>query len=103
VRVLNWQVHRLLLSLFANLYVRSILRLPPQDCTSGFRAYRREILKQMDIASIQSNGYSFLVEMLWRAKRRRARIVESPIVYTERRGGESKMSKAVIWESIWMP
>lgn len=103
VRVINWQIKRLLLSLFANFYVRLILGLRVHDCTSGYRAYRRELLERMKLRTIRSNGYSFLVEMLWRAHRRRARITEVPIVFVERREGESKMSGAVIGESILMP
>jgi dolichol-phosphate mannosyltransferase len=103
VRVLNWAMKRLLLSLFANFYVRTILGLPAQDCTSGYRAYRRQVLQRMGLRSLQSNGYSFLVEMLWRAHRRRARIAEVPIIFEERREGESKMSGSVIRESVLMP
>jgi dolichol-phosphate mannosyltransferase len=103
VRVLNWAAKRLLLSLFANFYVRTILGLKANDCTSGFRAYRAELLKRMRLQTIQSNGYSFLVEMLWRARRRGARVAEVPIVFEERREGESKMSGAVIRESILRP
>ncbi len=103
VRVINWKIKRLLLSLFANFYVRTILGLKVNDCTSGYRAYRREILKEMNLKKIDSNGYSFLVEMLWKAKRRKGKIKEVPIVFVERREGESKMDGSVIWESVWMP
>jgi dolichol-phosphate mannosyltransferase len=103
VRVLNWQMRRLLLSIFANFYVKSILRLGAEDCTSGYRGYRASILKRMRLRTIQSNGYSFVVEMLWRARRCSARVHEVPIIFEERREGESKMSKAVILESILMP
>jgi len=103
VRVINWQIKRLLLSLFANFYVRTILGLSTNDCTSGFRAYRAPMLRRMGLRTLQSNGYSFLVEMLWRAHRRRARLAEVPIVFVERREGESKMSSAVIGESVLMP
>jgi dolichol-phosphate mannosyltransferase len=103
VRVINWPLKRLVLSLFANRYVNAILRLGPEDCTSGFRAYRAGMLAGMGLQTIRSNGYSFLVEMLWRAKCRAATITEVPIIFTERREGESKMSGAVIRESILMP
>ncbi len=103
VRVINWQIRRLLLSLFANLYVRTILGLGAQDCTSGFRAYRARLLRRMDLGTIESNGNSCLVEMLWRAKTRRATVVEVPIVFEERREGESKMSGNVILESVLRP
>ncbi|MCC6545801.1 polyprenol monophosphomannose synthase [Candidatus Sumerlaeota bacterium] len=103
VRILNWPMKRLLLSIFANVYVRTILGLPAHDCTSGFRAYRAELLKAMNLKTIRSNGYSFLVEMLWRARNRRARLKEVPIIFEERREGKSKMGGAVIRESIFMP
>lgn len=103
VRVLNWAAERLLLSLFANFYVRTILGLSARDCTSGFRAYRRSLLKRMRLRQIDSNGYSFLVEMLWRAKRSGAAICEVPIVFEERREGESKMDGGVIRESVLRP
>lgn len=103
VRVLNWQISRLLLSLFANAYVRTILGFRVADCTSGFRGYRRSLLARMPLKAINSNGYSFLVELLVHARRAGARFAEHPIVYTERREGQSKMSKAVILESVFMP
>ncbi|MCC5876256.1 MAG: polyprenol monophosphomannose synthase [Candidatus Sumerlaeia bacterium] len=103
VRVINWHPKRLLLSLFANSYVRLVLGLRAQDCTSGYRAYRAKLLRRMKLASIESNGYSFLVEMLWRARQRQARIIEVPIIFTERREGQSKMSGGVITESAFMP
>jgi len=105
VRVINWPMKRLLLSTFANFYVRKILNLAAHDCTSGYRAYRADLLRRMRLPTLQSNGYSFVVEMLWRARMRTkgSRIVEVPIIFVERREGESKMSKSVIVESIWMP
>jgi dolichol-phosphate mannosyltransferase len=103
VRVINWQMRRLLLSIFANFYVRRILSLGAEDCTSGYRGYRRSILTKMRLSSVRSNGYSFLVEMLWRARRCKARVSEVPIIFVERREGESKMSNGVIFESVLMP
>lgn len=103
VRIINWQMKRLLLSIFANFYVRMILRLPAEDCTSGYRGYRRDLLNRMRLKTIESNGYSFLVEMLWRARRRGAKVAEVPIIFNERREGDSKMSSGIIFESIWMP
>jgi dolichol-phosphate mannosyltransferase len=103
VRVLNWQISRLLLSIFANIYVRTILGFRVTDCTSGFRAYRATLLKRVPLKRIESNGYSFLVEMLYRVLATGARVAEHPIVYVERREGQSKMSKSVILESVFMP
>ncbi len=103
VRVLNWEISRLLLSLFANAYVRTILGFGVDDCTSGFRAYRAELIPRLGLRTIRSNGYSFLVEMLHRSSLAGARIVEHPIIYVERREGQSKMSRSVILESVFMP
>ncbi len=103
VRVLNWHPSRLLLSLFANRYVKGILNIPVDDSTSGFRAYRREAIVALQEARIGSVGYSFLVEILYFLHGRRMRIVEVPIVYTERREGQSKMSKRVIREAVIRP
>lgn len=103
VRVLNWHPSRLLLSLFANRYVRAILNLPVADATSGFRAYRRGALATVVEQGIRSHGYSFLVELLYRLVRRGCTVKEVPIIYTERREGQSKMSHGVITEAIFRP
>jgi len=103
VRVLNWHPSRLLLSLFANRYVKSILNLPAEDATSGYRAYRRSALQQVLDSGVHSVGYSFLVEVLHGLVRRGNTIMEVPIVYTERREGQSKMSKGVIFEAVFRP
>lgn len=103
VRVLNWHVSRLLLSLFANRYVRLILGIPVADATSGFRAYRRAAIEAILESRIDSQGYSFLVEILYRAYRKGMRLVEVPIIYSERREGQSKMSKGVIFEAMLRP
>lgn len=103
-RVLNWALHRLALSVLANTYVKTILRLPFSDCTSGFRAYRVDFLREHLRANlIRSDGYSVLVEILYRLVRRKARVVEVPIVFHERREGQSKMSRRVMFEAAWMP
>ena len=103
VRVLNWGPSRLLLSLFANRYVKSILGLTAEDSTSGFRAYRREALEALLASPPRSVGYSFLVEILYRLHRAGFTIMEVPIIYTERREGQSKMSRGVILEAIFRP
>jgi dolichol-phosphate mannosyltransferase len=103
VSVVNWPLHRLILSTFANRYIRAVTRLPVADCTSGFRCWRREALKRIPLDRIESDGYAFLVEMLFEAHRRGARISEVPIIFVERRLGTSKMSGGVILESAYMP
>jgi dolichol-phosphate mannosyltransferase len=87
-----WPLHRRLLSASANAFVRFLFALPASDCTSGFRAYRREIVESIPWPELHSQGYSYLVEVLyWAVRRRRARVVEVPICFTERRAGKSKM------------
>jgi dolichol-phosphate mannosyltransferase len=103
VRVLNWHPSRLLLSLFANRYVKTILSIPVEDATSGFRAYRRAAVEALTSSKINSVGYSFLVEILYFLYRRGLKITEVPIVYTERREGQSKMSGSVIREAVIRP
>jgi len=103
VRVLNWAPHRLLLSMGANTYVRTVLGLDIQDCTSGFRAYRREALNDGVLEQCHSCGYAFLVELLHRCVKRKRSVCEVPITYTERREGDSKMSKRVMLEAALAP
>ena len=101
--IVNWPKRRLLLSRFANTYVRLITRMAAHDCTSGYRCWRRETLASLPLDGFVSDGYSFLVEMLFAASVRGARIAEVPITYVERRLGQSKMSRAVILESAITP
>jgi dolichol-phosphate mannosyltransferase len=101
--IVNWPRRRLLLSRFANLYVRLITRMAAHDCTSGYRCWRRDTLAALPLDRFVSDGYSFLVEMLFAASIRGARIAEVPITYVERRLGQSKMSRGVILESAITP
>ena len=101
--VVNWPARRRLLSRFANWYVRAITHLDARDCTSGYRCWRREALAALPLDRFVSDGYSFLVEMLFIAARQGRRIAEVPITYVERREGQSKMSRAVILESAITP
>ena len=103
VSVVNWPVSRILLSAFGNRYIRLITKLSASDCTSGYRCWRREALAQLPIRAMVSDGYSFLVEMLFEAKRRGFRIGEVPIIFVERRLGQSKLSNSVLIESLIMP
>lgn len=103
VSVVNWPLHRLILSTFANRYIRAVTRLPVADCTSGFRCWRREALSRVPLERIVSDGYAFLVEVLYEAHRQGCRTGEVPIIFVERRIGTSKMSGGVILESAYMP
>src|SRR5438093_3328052 len=98
VSVVNWPLHRIVLSAFANRYIRFVTRLRTSDCTSGFRCWRREALARIPLERMVSDGYSFLVEMLYEANRRRCRIDEVPIIFVERRQGQSKLSSGVLVE-----
>jgi dolichol-phosphate mannosyltransferase len=99
----NWPKRRLLLSRFANVYVRTVTRLAAHDCTSGYRCWRREALAALPLDQFISDGYSYLVEMLFVASQHGLRVVEVPITFVERRLGESKLSRAVIVESAVAP
>jgi len=99
---LNWPLHRIALSRFANRYVRTILGIPAQDSTSGFRCYRREIVENLDLEEIRSEGYSFLVELLYRSWLEGARIREIPILFRDRLLGKSKINSKEIYRSIFM-
>ena len=103
VSVVNWPLHRLFLSAFANRYIRGVTRLSPHDCTSGFRCWRREALAAVPLNRVFSDGYAFLVEMLFHAARNGSRIGEVPIIFVERRQGQSKVSRAVLLESLITP
>ena len=103
VSVVNWPLHRIFLSAFGNRYIRFITSLSTSDCTSGYRCWRRDALARMPIADMVSDGYSFLVEMLYEARRRGLRIGEVPIIFIERRQGQSKLSGNVLIESRIMP
>jgi dolichol-phosphate mannosyltransferase len=103
VSVVNWPLRRIVLSTFANRYIHVILGLRARDCTSGYRCWRREMLARLPLASMVSDGYAFLVEMLFEAHRRGARVGEVPIIFVERREGVSKLSGSVIMESALTP
>lgn len=102
VTVVNWPIARLLLSYFANAYARAITGLPLWDATGGFKCFRRHVLEEIDLAAVRSNGYSFQIEMSFRAWCRGFRIVEIPIVFVDRTEGQSKMSKRIVREAVWM-
>jgi dolichol-phosphate mannosyltransferase len=103
VSVVNWPLHRIFLSTFANKYIRAVTRLTPRDCTSGFRCWRRDALARLPLAGMVSDGYAFLVEMLYEADRRGCRIGEVPIIFVERAQGHSKVSTPVLLESLIIP
>jgi dolichol-phosphate mannosyltransferase len=102
VSVVNWPMARLLLSYFANIYARVITGLNVYDATGGFKCFRRKVLEAIDLNAVQSNGYSFQIEMNLRAQRKGFKIKEIPIVFVDRTDGASKMSGKIVREAIWM-
>ena len=101
VNVINWPMSRLLLSYYANVYTRWVTGLPVKDATGGFKCFRREVLEKIDLDKVQSEGYSFQIEMSFRAWKKGFKIKEIPIVFEDRRVGQSKMSKKIVREAIW--
>jgi dolichol-phosphate mannosyltransferase len=99
----EWGLHRRLLSSWANFYVQKLLSLRIRDVTAGYKLWRAETLRDLDLAAVGSNGYSFQVEMNYRTALRGHRIMEIPIHFEERREGASKMSLSVQWESALVP
>jgi len=101
--VVNWPLHRRLLSRWGNLYTAAMLKVKIRDCTSGFRAYRAATLRDSDVGSTTANGYAFLTELAWLLSRRNgSRIVEVPITYVDRTLGQSKMNLSIVRESMWL-
>ncbi len=101
--IVNWPRHRRMLSRFANRYIRLVTRLNARDCTSGYRCWRRDALASLPLDRFRSDGYSFLVEMLYVAAVQGSRIAEVPITFIERRVGQSKLSSGVLFESMLTP
>jgi len=102
IRVVNWPLPRLILSKGAANYVRIVTGMPFTDPTGGYKCFRRRALQAIDLRNIRSNGYSFQIEMTHKLWRIGMKIVEVPIIFTDRFLGNSKMSGRIVWEAIWM-
>jgi len=102
INVVNWPMSRLLLSYFANMYTRIITGMSIQDATGGFKCFKREVLEQIDLDQVRSDGYAFQIEMNFRCWRKGFRICEIPIIFVDRHSGTSKMSRRIIYEAIWI-
>ena len=101
LRVINWPVRRLYISYFANLYARIITGVPVKDLTAGFKAWRSDTLKKINFNQCLSQGYCFQIETSFRAFQKGCKLIEHPIVFTDRTVGESKMSKNVMIEAVF--
>jgi dolichol-phosphate mannosyltransferase len=102
IRVEGWQFRRLLMSKFANMYVSYITTEPLWDFTAGYRCYRRHVLERFDLDSVESDGYAFQIEMAHLAFQNGFKVVEVPIIFSERAKGFSKISGNVVWEAFWL-
>jgi len=102
ITVVNWPIERLLLSYFGNLYVRRILSLPVRDATGGFKCWRREALERVAVGRVRSNGYAFQIETTYRAWKRGCDIHEVPILFLDRTTGDSKMTRRIGMEALWI-
>ena len=102
IRVINWPLDRLLISMSAGKFVRAVTGLPVSDPTGGYKCYSAEVLRAIDLEKIVSNGYSFQIETTFEAWRRGFRVAEVPIVFEDRRSGQSKFSRAIAREAFFM-
>jgi dolichol-phosphate mannosyltransferase len=102
IRIINWSLRRLILSRSASMYVRLATGMPFTDPTGGYKCFRRQALQALDLDAVQSNGYSFQIEITHKLWRQGMRIVEVPIIFTDRIQGRSKMSGQIIREALWI-
>jgi len=102
ISVVNWPLRRLMLSYGANTYTRIITGMPIMDGTGGFKAWKTKVLRNINLESVQSQGYSFQIEMNFRTWLKKYKIKEVPIIFSDRTIGQSKMSKAIVYEAIFM-
>ena len=102
ISVVNWPLRRLMLSYGANAYSRVITGMPIMDGTGGFKAWKSNVLSSIDLDSVKSQGYSFQIEMNFRAWVKKFNIKEIPIIFSDRTIGQSKMSKTIVYEAIFM-
>jgi len=102
ISVVRWPLRRLILSYFANSYSRFVTGVKLRDLNAGFKAWRREVLENIDLENIRSQGYAFQIEMNFHAERKGYKIHEHPILFIDRTIGESKMSRAIMVETAWM-
>jgi dolichol-phosphate mannosyltransferase len=102
VRVVNWPIRRLILSYSANVYTRIITGMPLKDATGGFKCFRRRVLEAINLDRVHSNGYAFQIEMNFKAWCKGFKLCEHPIIFADRTSGQSKMSKKIVYEAVFM-
>jgi len=102
IRIINWPLSRLMLSKSAATFVQRVTGMPFTDPTGGYKCFRRRALESIDLKAIDSNGYSFQIETTQKLWRKGMKILEVPIIFTDRFQGRSKMSRAIMFEAFWM-
>ena len=102
VSVVNWPIRRLVLSYGANLYSRFVTGMPLKDATGGYKVWSRRVLETIDFDKVKSSGYSFQIEMNFRAWLKGFKLYEHPIIFIDRTIGESKMSRSIMFEAVWI-
>ncbi len=102
VSVVNWPIKRLLLSYFANVYAKTVTGVPVHDLTAGFKCYRVDFLKKIDLNRVKSDGYGFQIEIDVKIYKKGGRVKEIPVIFRDRVDGYSKMNRKIIWEAFWL-
>ena len=102
VSVVNWPIRRLVISYGANLYSRLATGMPLKDATGGYKVWSKKVLESIDLDKVRSSGYSFQIEMNFRAWIKGYKLVEHPIIFIDRTIGESKMSRSIMFEAVWV-
>ncbi len=100
-QIRNWPLYRQIISVGGSTYARVLLRFPVRDSTSGYRAFRRQVLEELKLDEVASQGYCFQIDLAWKTWRSGFRVREVPITFTEREVGRSKMSRAIVLEALW--
>ena len=100
-QIRNWPLYRQIISIGGSTYARVLLRFPVRDSTSGYRAFRRQVLEELKLDEVASQGYCFQIDLAWKTWRSGFRVREVPITFTEREVGRSKMSRAIVFEALW--
>jgi dolichol-phosphate mannosyltransferase len=100
-QIRNWPLYRQIISIGGSTYARVLLRFPVRDSTSGYRAFRRQVLEDLKLDEVASQGYCFQIDLAWKTWRSGFRVREVPITFTEREVGRSKMSRAIVIEALW--
>jgi len=100
-QIRNWPLYRQVISIGGSTYARVLLRFPVRDSTSGYRAFRRQVLEELKLDEVASQGYCFQIDLAWKTWRSGFRVQEVPITFTEREVGRSKMSRAIVLEALW--